>query len=180
MTLARGLILTSPTWLCDLKEIADLSESTPLSWKMGCGQVCTNDRDTAWVWSSDTRKWDVAVSCPWPGPKRGRRGGRGEAKISQHGASKEQAEVCRKDGVHQPQCTCKRLMGGGAPRPLPVQNCLLAQGVVPPQPLPSPWAAFQFARLTQNKPFFCLKIGSPGNSLVVQWLLLVVLLLCTI
>lgn len=165
MTLARGLILTSPGWLCDLEEIADLSGPTSLSWKMGLGQVCTNGRDTASVWSSDTRKWDVAVSCPRPGPKGGQRGGQGEAKISQHRASEEQAEVCRKDGAPQPQHTCKGLMGGHVPRPLPTQNCLLAQGVVPPQLLPSPWAASQFARLTQDKPFFCLKTGSPGNSL---------------
>lgn len=49
MTLARGLILTSPGWQCDLEKTADLSGSTFLSWKMGCGQMCTNDRDTAWV-----------------------------------------------------------------------------------------------------------------------------------
>jgi len=175
VTLTRGLILTGPGWLCDLEEIADLSGSTFLSWKMGRGQVCTNDRDKAWVWSSDTRKWDVAVSCPRPGPKGGWRKGQSEAKISQHEASEEEAEVCRKDGAPQPQCTC--LMGGGAPSPLPTQNCLRARGVVPPQPLPSPWAASQFARLTQNKPFFCFKTVSPGNSPVVQWLVVVVLLL---
>ena len=175
MTLARGLILTGPGWPCDLKEVADLSGSTFLSWKMGCGQVCTNDRDTAWVWSSDTRKWDVAVSCPRPGPKGGWRKSRVRLKLANTEPLRRRPRSVGKDGAPQPQCTC--LVGGGAPSPLPTQNCLLARGVVPPQPLPSPWAASQFARLTQNKPFFCFKTGSPGNSPVIQWWVVVVVLL---